>query len=191
MIPLRPSQACASVVLGGAPVGSRAARVTLLPPSPTREDVPAGRPVRLQPLCQRRPVSALRGLVHLWLPAGLPWPHLQAGRERVRPDPRALPQRRHLSQRGRLLPLRVPAHPHRPPLRAALRALQPLPLPERRHLPPHGGHHPRVRLPARYCCAPVSGACSPLLGGLGAQCGGLGPGRTGCGPLGGVGSGLE
>lgn len=113
--------------------------------------MPAGRPVCLQPMCQRRPVPALRGLVHLPLPARLPRPHLQAGRQRVRPEPRALSQRRHLPQRGRLLPLRLPRHPHRPPLRAALRALQPLTLPERGHLPPHGGHHPRVRLPARYC----------------------------------------
>lgn len=112
--------------------------------------MPAGRPVRLQPLCQRRPVPALRGLVHLRLPARLPRPHLPAGRERVRPEPQALPERGHLPQRGRLLPLHLPRHPHWPPLRAPVRALQPLPLPEWRHLPPHGGHHPRVRLPARY-----------------------------------------
>ena len=120
----------------------------------------------LQPMCQRRPVPALRGLVHLPLPARLPRPHLQAGCQRVRPEPRALSQRRHLSQRGRLLPLHLPRHPHRPPLRAALRALQPLTLPERGHLPPHGGHHPRVRLPARYCPGEAPGVrAGPGLGG--------------------------
>lgn len=95
----------------------------------SRSNVPPGRPLRLQPVRQRRSVLGVRLGLRLQLPAHLPRPDLQAGRERVRPHALAMPQRRRVRERGGLVPLPLLPGVHRPALRGALHALQPLAVP--------------------------------------------------------------
>lgn len=98
-----------------APRGRRASRPTPAPPAPVATVAECCRWAR-----------------HMPLPARLPQPVL-TGRQRVPARARALPPWRHLPQRGQLPAVCRPTHTPAP-TRAALCALQPLPLPERGHL---------------------------------------------------------
>ena len=83
-------------------------------------------------------------------------PDLPEGRQRVRPEPTALPPRGCVRQRGWHVPLPVSRRVHRRALRETLHALQPLALPQRGHLRPEGGRQLRVHLCSRYVKDPPS-----------------------------------
>lgn len=105
-------------------------------------------PVRFKPVRKWRPVLGFRFHLHMQLPALLPRFNLQARRQRVRPEPDAVPQRRHLRQRGGLLPLPLPSGLQRAALWDPLRAVQPLAVPQRGHLRPERRQYLRLQLSA-------------------------------------------
>lgn len=118
-------------------------------PALPRQNLPAGRPMRLQPLCQWGPLRPLRSPLHLPLHRRLPRGQLQAGRERMQHLTTRLQEWRELHQRGGHVPVLLQAGVHRAELRAPLCALQPVALPERGDMPPDRRHHLRLHVPAR------------------------------------------
>nr|XP_032815029.1 neurogenic locus notch homolog protein 1-like isoform X2 [Petromyzon marinus] len=117
-----------------------------LPPRLEWQNVREGRPMCLQPLRARRFLPC-RGLtLRLRLPARLLGAHVPRRRGRVRRQP--LPQWGLLRQRAGLVCVRMPRCLHWPPLRDGVRALRPVALPQRGHLPADGRHGLRLLLPA-------------------------------------------